>query len=78
MIIHFLIPDPNGNIWSAPGGTTFKIGTHARYRICCNPRLQLDHENRASTEPWAVQCATCQATPEFKENDRPRPNMAPT
>ena len=74
--VHLMVSDPEGPIHSGPGGTTFKVGRVGNWRIACDPKLTLDDNNRASGEPWAVHCADCFKTDEFKAVDRPKPGEA--
>ena len=72
--VHYLIPDPEGEIKSGIGGTTIKIGRNVRVRAACNPKLQLSKTHRGTHETWLVECKKCKETEEFKRDYRPRPS----
>ena len=74
--IHFLYRTPNGPIVTAPGGSTFTIGTHGRLRVACDESILMGDFHRGSGEPWAVTCPHCRETATFRERDMPRPGQA--
>lgn len=63
--IHLIVKDDSGPIQSKPGGTTFTMGTDAKYRVACDPSIILGHYDRGTTLPWGVRCENCRKTPEF-------------
>jgi len=73
--IHLLVPDEVGPIQSAPGGTTFKIGTRRKFRVACDSTIELGTWNRGTTEPWGVRCQACRETADFRLVDRPKPGV---
>ncbi len=75
--IHLLVQDESGPIASAPGGTTFTVGTHSRWVVACDHAIVMGPWDRGTSEPWAVHCKACKATDAFQKIDRPRPGQAP-
>lgn len=75
MLIHLLVRDDEGEVYSGTAQGAVPVGTKARYRFACRPAKAavLDDLNRATTEPWAVRCDACKATADFKAIERPRP-----
>jgi hypothetical protein len=65
--IHYLVEDPQGPIVSAPGGTTFKVGRHARHSVACDPKIELNEFHRGTGEIQHVVCNACAATEAFKK-----------
>lgn len=67
--IHYLVPAADGPLQSrevakTPAGP---IGTNLRYRAACGATVDgYEHRATGPDTPWAVRCAQCKATEEFR------------
>lgn len=74
-VLHYLVSDPEGPIYSRRGGTALKVGNDGRWRFACDfARVRnQDEKHGGTTETWTTTCEDCKETAVFRERDRPKP-----